>query len=56
MAAFQPVFSEKELKGLSAKKRQILKKEIRKHAKSHPQIKKILRQKTKSLFNKLKAG
>jgi hypothetical protein len=56
MAAFEPVYSEKELKGLTAKKRQALKKELKKQAKTHPQIKKILRQKTSTLYNKLKAG
>ncbi len=56
MSAFRPtLYSAKELKGLTAKKRAALKKEIVKHLHSHPQIRKIVRQKTKPLYKKLKA-
>jgi hypothetical protein len=56
MSAFRPtLYSAKELKGLTPKKRAALKKEITKHLRSHPQIRKILRQKTKPLYKKLRA-
>jgi hypothetical protein len=55
MGAFSPIYSAKELKGLTPKKRAALKKEITKHQKSHPAIKKILRRTTRPLLKKLKA-
>lgn len=57
MGAFRPTtYSKKELAGLSAAKRKRLKKEIVHHLESHKGIRKILRQKTKTTFKKLKAG
>jgi hypothetical protein len=55
MGAFRPIYSAKELKGLTPQKRQALKREITKHQKSHPAIKKILRRTTRPLLKKLKA-
>jgi hypothetical protein len=54
MAAFRPIYSAKELKTLDPKKRKALKKAIAHHLKTHPQIRKILRQKTKTLYKQLK--
>jgi len=57
MGAFRPTtYSKRELAGLSAAKRKKLKKEIVHHLESHKGIRKILRQKTKTTFKKLKAG
>jgi hypothetical protein len=56
MAAFRPaLYTAKELKGLNPSKRRALKKEIVKHLHAHPQIRKILRQKTSPTLKKLKA-
>ena len=55
MGAFEPVaYSKKELSGLSAAKRKSLKKAIVRHLEKHPQIRKIVRQKTRTLYNRLK--
>lgn len=55
MGAFQPVtYSKRELKGLTPAKRKALKKAIVRHLESHPQIRKIVRQKTRTLYNRLK--
>jgi 3-methyladenine DNA glycosylase AlkC len=55
MGAFRPVtYSSKELKGLTATKRKTLKKAIVRHLETHPQIRKIVRQKTRTLYNRLK--
>jgi hypothetical protein len=56
MGAFQPVtYSKKELKGLSAAKRKTLKKAIVRHLETHHQIRKIVRQKTRTLYNRLRS-
>ncbi len=56
MAAFRPaLYTAKELKGLNPSNRRALKKEIVKHLHAHPQIRKILRQKTSPTLKKLKA-
>jgi len=56
MGAFQPVtYSKKELKGLTAAKRKALKKAIVRHLETHPQIRKLVRQKTSTLYKRLKA-
>jgi hypothetical protein len=55
MGAFRPVtYSSKELKGLTATKRKTLKKAIVRHLETHPQIRKLVRQKTRALYNRLK--
>lgn len=55
MGAFQPVtYNKRELKGLSAAKRKILKKEIVRQLATHPQIRKIVRKKTRPLYKQLK--
>jgi hypothetical protein len=56
MSAFRPtLYSAKELKALTPKKRAALKKEIAKHVKTHPEVRKILRRKTRPMYDKLKA-
>jgi formaldehyde-activating enzyme involved in methanogenesis len=55
MGAFRPVtYSAKELKGMTPTKRKALKKAIVRHIESHPEIRKILRKKTRLLFDRLK--
>ncbi len=55
-AAVRPaLYTAKELKGLTPNKRRALKKEIVKHLHAHPQIRKILRRKTRPVLKKLKA-
>jgi len=57
MGAFRPTtFSKKELAGLSAAKRERLRKHIVRHVETHKGIRKILRQKAKPMLKKLKAG
>jgi len=57
MGAFRPTtFSKKELAGLSAAKRERLRKHIVRHVETHKGIRKILRQKAKPMLRKLKAG
>ena len=56
MGAFRPVtYSPRELKGLTAAKRKRLQKAIIRHLETHPQIRKIVRQKTRTLLKSLKA-
>jgi len=55
MGAFRPTnYSKKELAGLSTAKRKTLQKAIVRHLESHKGIRKIVRQKTKTLYGKLK--
>lgn len=55
MGAFRPVtYSKKELAGLSAAKRKSLQKAIVRHLETHKGIRKIVRQKTKTLYGRLK--
>jgi len=55
MGAFRPVtYSKKELAGLSTAKRKKLQKAIVRHLETHKGIRKIVRQKTKSLLGQLK--
>jgi hypothetical protein len=55
MGAFRPVtYSKKELAGLSPAKRKKLKTAIVHHLETHKGIRKIVRQKTKSLYAQLK--
>lgn len=55
MGAFQPVtYNKTELKGLSAAKRKTLKKAIVRQLETHPQIRKIVRKKTRTLYKQLK--
>lgn len=55
MGAFRPTnYSKKELAGLTAAKRKTLQKAIVRHLETHKGIRKIVRQKTKSLYSKLK--
>jgi|GEM_PF-6037045 hypothetical protein len=55
MSAFRPtVYSAKELRALSPRKRAQLRKEVDKHLRRHAQIRRILRQKTSALYKKLK--
>jgi 3-methyladenine DNA glycosylase AlkC len=56
MGAFRAVsYSKKELDGLSAAKRARLKKAIVRHLETHKGIRKIVRQKTRTLYTQLKA-
>jgi hypothetical protein len=56
MGAFRPVtYSSKELKGLTAKKRKTLKNAIVHQLETHKGIRKIVRQKTRVLYKRLKA-
>jgi hypothetical protein len=55
MGAFRTTnYSKKELAGLSPAKRKTLRKAIVRHLETHKGIRKIVRQKTKSLYSKLK--
>ena len=55
MGAFRPVtYSKKELAGLSAGKRKKLQKAIVRQLETHKGIRRIVRQKTKSLHSQLK--
>jgi len=55
MGAFQPVtYSKKERAGLTAANQKKLQKAIVRHLETHKGIRKIVRQKTKTLYNQLK--
>ncbi len=55
MGAFQPVaYSKKERAGLSAAKQKQLRKAIVHHLEHHKGIRKIVRQKTRTLYKRLK--
>jgi hypothetical protein len=55
MGAFRPVtYSKKELAGLSAANKKKLHKAIVRHLETHKGIRKIVRQKTKTLYSQLK--
>jgi hypothetical protein len=57
MGAFRPTtYTKRERAGLSAPKRKQLRKEIIHHLETHKGIRKILRQKTKATYKRLKAG
>lgn len=55
MGAFRPTaYSTKELKGMSAAKRKTLQKAIVRHLETHKGIRKIVRQKTRGVYKRLK--
>lgn len=55
MGAFRPTaYSSKELKGMSAAKRKTLQKAIVRHLETHKGIRKIVRQKTRGVYKRLK--
>jgi hypothetical protein len=54
MGAFHPVYSPQELGELTDANRKKLRAAIVRHLETHPQIRKILRQKTQPLYDRLK--